>query len=227
MIPRVHLVTDDALLAAPDFERTARALLERGGGGVALHLRGPRSTGRLLWTLAAALVPVAERVGATLLLNDRVDVALAARAHGVHLGRRSLTVRDARALLPAGARVGGSAHGPDEVEALQAEGPPDFILLGTLFPTLSHPGEPGRGAEGVRATLEVAAGIPLVGIGGVTPPRVAEVLAAGGHGVAVMRAVWGADSPTGALDAFLAAVAQAHTPVAIQLHTDPAPSCSS
>ena len=105
-LPRLHLVTDDATLAGPSFVATAGTLLAVGGSQVALHLRGPRTPGRRLWQAARALAPAAESAEALLVVNDRVDVALAAGVGTVHLGQRSIPAGQARALLGEGGPVG-------------------------------------------------------------------------------------------------------------------------
>jgi thiamine-phosphate diphosphorylase len=217
VIPRLHLVTDDEVLGRPTFLRDAREILaalaevrEASGAGppalrylrLALHLRGPRTPGGLLLRLTRELAPLAGESGVLLLVNDRVDVALAGGAHGVQLGTRSLRPSEARALLLPGSRVGASVHGLEEAAAL-LPAPPDFLLVGTIFPTPSHPGEPGGGLERIRTVAEVAPRLPLIAIGGVTPGNIPGVLGAGAHGAAVMRAVWDSGSPGEAVREFL------------------------
>lgn len=186
-------------------------------GPLALHLRGPRTPGRRLFDLAAALLPAAEAVGALLLVNDRVDVAGAVGAHGAHLGRRSLPVSEVRALLGPDAWIGASVHGAGEVDALEAL--PNFLIVGALYSTASHPGRTGAGPDRLRevagaveaagARAGAAAGasrpLPLIGIGGVTPERIPEVQSAGASGVAVLSGVWGARDPAAAVARYRAA----------------------
>jgi len=214
VIPRLHVVTDDRILARPDFETRAREVcevLETWGdaegtfvtGSVALHLRGPRTTGRRLTRLARILCEPAAASGVTLLVNDRLDVALAVKV-GVHLGSRSVPPTEARRLLGANRILGVSVHNPSEaVEA--AESGADYLFLGPLFETPSHPGVVARRAEfmeGVASRVD----LPVVGIGGVTPERAAKVLACGAHGVAAIRGIWDAPSPPDAVQAYLDAV---------------------
>ncbi len=215
MIPRLHVVTDDQILARPDFETRAREVCEvlethrsahlgRSKSGVALHLRGPRTTGRELTRLARVLHEYAAASGVTLLVNDRLDVALAVRVAGVHLGFRSVPSTEARRLVGAGRLLGVSVH--TESEAVEAAGSGvDYLFLGPLFETPSHPGVAGRRAEFMdRVTSRVD--IPVVGIGGVTPERAAAVLTSGAYGVAAIRGIWDAPSPSDAVQAYLDAV---------------------
>lgn len=188
-IPRLHVVTDDAVLADPAFSARARGLLLQGGAGLALHVRGPRTPGGTLLRLAAPLAAAAAEAGALLVVNDRVDVALASRAVGVHLGRRSLPLAEARHLLPSGVLVGVSVHGAGESAEAQAGGA-DWVFVGSVWATPSHPDRAGGGPALLRAAAEAAPGVPLLAIGGVTPARVGEALRAGAHGVAVIRGIW-------------------------------------
>jgi thiamine-phosphate diphosphorylase len=186
-IPRLHLATHDDVLAMPDFLDRATALMEAHGAGVAVHLRGHRTGGGALFRLAAALEATGRACGTPLLVNDRVDVALAVGC-GAQLGRRSIPVEAARTLLGPEAVLGYSAHTADEaVAAVQAGA--DFIVLGTIWPTASHPGEPGAGTELVWETAARVAA-PVIAIGGVTPDRAGAALEAGAHGVAVLSGVW-------------------------------------
>lgn len=200
----LHLVTDDAVLSDDAFADRARAVLEAGGARVALHLRGPGTAGRRLWELAAALRPVATRTEGLLFANDRVDVALAAGLDGVQLGERSLPVTEARGLLPEGRRVGASVHDVDGADRA-AGGGADFVVLGTIFATSSHPGRPSAGPALITGVRRRAA-IPVVAIGGITPERVDEVVRAGARGVAVLSGVWGAPDPVEALAGYLQAL---------------------
>ena len=201
MIPRVHVVTDDGILARGDFPATAAALLKAGAGRMALHLRGPRSSGRRLEELACRLLPLARSNDVPLLVNDRIDVALVTGADGAHLGHRSLPLPDARRLLPAGAVVGCSVHGAPEAEGWgdRPGDRPDFCFVGPLFATRSHPAATPAGPGLIAAVRAIRLRVPQLGIGGVTPERAGRVRAAGAHGVAVIRAVWEAGDPAGAL----------------------------
>ena len=128
-LPRLHVVTDDAILDRPDFLETASALLRAHRAAVALHVRGRRVSARRLLASATALVDVAGGTGGTVLVNDRIDVARAAGAHGVHLREDSMPPADARRLVGA-ALLGRSIHDP-EAAAAPARWI-DFLVLGTI-----------------------------------------------------------------------------------------------
>ena len=202
-LPRLHLVTDDRVLAGAGFVATARALLSAGGKRVAFHLRGPATAGGRLYELASSLRDAARASGSLLLVNDRVDVALASGADGVQLGLHGLVPADARLLLGAGAFIGASVHAGAEAREAFGEGV-DFVLAGTLYESLSHPGRPPTGLAWL-ARIGSAAG-RVIGIGGITPPRVAPVLESGAYGVAVLSAVWMAPRPADSLNLFMKAL---------------------
>lgn len=206
-LPRLHLVTSDEVLADAAFVDAAHGVLECCGPLAALHVRGRNITAARLHAIADRLQAVARRTGAWLLVNDRVDIAMAVRANGVQLGARSLRVADARALLGASAQIGCSVH--SSAEALQAERDgADFVMLGTIYESASHPGRAPAGPQLVRE----AAGrtlLPVIGIGGVTPGRIAELAAAGAHGAAVLGGIWRAADAAAAAAAYVEAVRSA------------------
>ena len=201
MIRPLHLVTDDAILARSDFKDLARAAMHVGGKKVALHIRGPGLEGRTIFELGQALRDDAAKAGALLLVNDRLDVVLALDLPGGHLGQRSLSPGHARQIVGPRRILGLSVH--DKIEARESrDGQIDFLMVGTLFSTPSHPGAvPG----GVGRLDEIASttDLPLIGIGGIRPNRVVEVMEAGAHGIAVRGAVWEAPDPVRAVESFL------------------------
>ncbi len=211
-VPRLHLVTDDDVLASEGFAGLARDALEAADGPVALHLRGPRTPVRELLSLARILEPIVTRSGAWLVINDRVDLAAIVAARGVQLGGRSLPCGRVRALraaglLPRHLRIGVSVHAPAEAEPLAGV---DWLVAGTVFASGSHPGRPGGGLGLVRDVV-AASPAPVVAIGGMTPQRVGDVIAAGAHGVAALGGVWRppGGSTTRAVQDYLQAFASA------------------
>lgn len=181
-LPRVHVITDDAILASPDFVERASAVLDALGPDGALHIRGHATPARSIYAVAMALAPRASRAGAFLVINDRVDVALAVGAGGVQVGSRSFRVDEVRRMAP-GLRVGESVHG---VEASEHA---DWIIAGHVFDTPTHAREPARGLDFVRAITRRAL-VPVIAIGGVKPRDVAALRDAGAYGVAVIRGIW-------------------------------------
>jgi thiamine-phosphate pyrophosphorylase len=199
-IPPLHVVTDDEVVARADFPDRARVILEAGGAEVALHLRSPQASGRRMYELATALRPVAADAGALLIVNDRVDVALATGADGAHVGGRGMEPADARRLLGPDRLLGVSVHSVDEAREAM-DGGADYVFAGTIWETPSHPERAGAGIGLIR---EIAAlGIHTIAIGGVTPARVAEARDAGAAGVAVIRGVWDAPDPAAAVAEYL------------------------
>jgi thiamine-phosphate pyrophosphorylase len=198
-LPPLHIVTDDEVVSRTDFVDRARLILEMGGSDIVFHLRAPRASGRRLHDLACAVIGVAADVGAMLLMNDRIDVALAA-ADGAQVGARGVRVRDARRMLGPDRLLGASVHSAAEASDAAAEGA-DFVIAGTIWPTPSHPGREGAGPELIR---EIASsGIRVIAIGGVTPQRAAEAREVGASGIAVIRGVWDAADSAEAVREYL------------------------
>jgi len=204
---RLHLVTNDEVLARPDFVAVASEVMEVGGVTTALHVRGPRTRGRDLFRVVRDLVSVLEDSAASLVVNDRVDVALAHGLEWVHLGQRSLPPAIARDLLGRQGTLGVSVH--DVEEAQQAvEGGADYLTVGVMFATASHPEGTPVGPSLVEAVQRTTR-LPLVAIGGITPDRVEAVVASGAWGIAVLDGVWGVERPARAVEVYLAALDRA------------------
>lgn len=170
-----------------------------------MQLRDKDLSGSALFRLAQRLRVATSRAGALLIVNERIDVALAVGADGVHLGGGALPVDVARTLLPAGALIGQSVHGVDEAAASDA----DFVFFGPVYDT---PAKRAFGApQGVGRLREAvdAARVPVIAIGGVDADGVAEVRDAGAAGVAVIRAILGASDPADATRALFEAFGRA------------------
>lgn len=191
------------MAARPGFEEAADALWSRAGPELALHLRLRATPTPRLFGLARRLARRAAEAGGRCVVNARVDVAMAAGAQGVQLGAGALPPGAARRLVGPETAVGVSAHGPAGVRRAGRAGA-NWVLLGTIFPTPSHPDRPGAGLARVAACRD--AGPPLIAIGGITPARAAAVLGAGAHGVAALRGIWEADEPAAAAARYLAAM---------------------
>ena len=174
----------------------------------AVQLREKDLAVRDLLTLAAPLREATRRHGARLLINDRADVALATGADGVQRTHDSLPVAALRRISPAPFLIGASVHAEAEARQAATDGA-DFLVFGPVYETPSKRayGPP----QGLAALRRVAAAVdrPVIAIGGINPARVAEVLAAGAAGVAVISAILAADRPSDATRAFLDALGRA------------------
>lgn len=188
--------------AARGRDLAAIAAQAAGGGATSLQLRAKHATGEECAALARAILAAAGAV--PLIINDRLDVALATGAAGCHLGADDLPLTVARGMSPAGFILGASAGNLEEARAAAAGGA-DYLGIGPIHPTGSK--ADAGGAIGVAgfARIRAAGKLPCVAIGGISAADVPALLAAGADGVAVISAVLGADDPRAAAAALLAA----------------------
>jgi thiamine-phosphate pyrophosphorylase len=171
------------------------------GGSRMIQLREKEwPSGRLL-PLAEKLRAACAAAGAAFIVNDRVDLALAVGADGVHLGQDDLPALAARPLLRPGMILGISTHSVEQARAAQADGA-DYVAVGSMFATTSKADFQLVGPDLMRK-LRGEIRVPLVGIGGITPDNVSEVIRAGADGVAVISAVCAAPDPKAAAARFL------------------------
>ena len=147
-----------------------------------IQLRERDLDGRALFDLAERVISAVRGTSARVLINDRLDVALAARAHGVHLRASSFLPSRARAVAPPGFLIGRSVHSADE--AMAAEGA-DYLVFGNVFDTPSKPGRPGVGLAALQ-DLTRSTRLPVLAVGGITRDRVPQLLAAGAAGFAAI-----------------------------------------
>ncbi|MGD9763818.1 MAG: thiamine phosphate synthase [Candidatus Binatia bacterium] len=191
----IYLITDRRATGGRPLAAVVGAALR--GGIRAVQLRERDLPARELLALAVELRALTQAAGARLLVSDRVDVALASGANGVHLPGDSFSVAEARALLGPGKLIGVSTHHPTEVATAAAAGA-DFAVFGPVFATPSK--EPYGPPQGVAALARAraAASLPLFGVGGIDAARVGAVRRAGADGVAVIRAVLDAGDATAA-----------------------------
>lgn len=202
-LPRLFLVTSSEVVEEPGFLERARAALAAGGPECALQLRAHTLVSDAFWELARELKQVAVETGSSLWVNDRVDVATVVRADGVQLGSRSVPTDAARRTLGHACFIGRSVHTADEALSVSA----DLAVLGSIYPTKSHPGHEPLGLEElIRATTGRR---PIVAIGGITPQRVSEVMRRGAWGVAVLSGVWGAAEPANSVREYASALSAA------------------
>ncbi|WP_372422929.1 thiamine phosphate synthase [Salinarimonas chemoclinalis] len=172
------------------------------GGATLVQLREKHADTRTLVDLARALRTTLSGTGVPLLVNDRVDVALAAGADGVHLGQSDMDPRDTRRLLGPDAIIGWTLKTPDHARAL-AQVPVDYGCIGGVFATTSKDNpDPPIGLSGLAAVAAAgraaAPGLPLGAIAGIDETNARSVIGAGADGIAVISAIFGADDPTAA-----------------------------
>jgi thiamine-phosphate diphosphorylase len=168
-----------------------------------------RATARVTLDTARALLEAVADYDGIVIVNDRTDVAIAAGAAGVQLGVRSIPVAAARAWAQRSLSIGYSAHSVGEAEQAVTDGA-DYVVLGTIWPSASHPGECSAGVS----MLAEAAGhmnAPLYAIGGVTPARAREAVLAGAHGAAVISGVWDHADPAAAALEYVQAMQEVET----------------
>jgi thiamine-phosphate pyrophosphorylase len=192
-VPCLALVTDRRQAQGRPLEAVVAAAID--GGVNLVQLREKDLTASELWSLAVRVRDVTAG-RALLVINDRLDVALAVQADGVHLAGHSLPPAQARTVAGAGYLVGCSVHDAAEATAA-ATGGADYLFVGTLYPSRSKPGQEAAGprlVEDLRAQVD----LPLVGIGGIIPRNAREVLYAGARGVAVISAIMAAPDPAAA-----------------------------
>ena len=148
-----------------------------------IQIRERDLDGGPLTRLVSSCVDAVRGTPARVLVNDRLDVALAAGAHGVHLRADSFDARRVRAAVPSPFLIGRSVHSLADAVAATEDGATDYLIFGTVFETTAKPGRPAAGLAAL-ATVAAATRLPVLAIGGMTAARVGEVLAAGASGVA-------------------------------------------
>lgn len=191
-IGRLHVITDETLQTRYTHEQLA-GLAVAGGADVVQYREKRRRASESLEPVATAIRDIC-RPRTQFIVDDRVDLAATVAAFGVHLGARDMPVREARSRLGPLSCIGGTANTVDQARALFGA-PLDYLGAGPVFGTSSkaNPAPP----LGLAALRQIAAEspVPVIAIGGITPDRVAEVLATGAHGIAVLSGVVGAEDP--------------------------------
>ena len=187
MNPVLCLVTDRHRLGPAWETALVEHVREAAREGVHLvQIRERDLDGGPLARLVSSCVEAVRGTRTRVLVNDRLDVALAAGAHGVHLRADSFGARRARACAPPPFLIGRSVHSLAETMAATEEGATDYLVFGTVFETSSKPGLAVAGVAGLAAVAG-ATRLPVLAIGGVTAARIGEVMAAGASGVAGIR----------------------------------------
>jgi thiamine-phosphate pyrophosphorylase len=191
----LYLVTDGPLALGRPVESVVAAAVA--GGCTVVQLREKRASTRRFVDLARALSPLLARRGVPLIVNDRVDVALACSADGVHVGQDDMRCRDVRRLVGDRLLVGVSVATPDEARQAESEGA-NYLGVSPVWPTATKTDTPAAVDLSGLAAIRHATRLPLVGIGGVNASNAAQVIAAGAEGVAVVSAIMSAQDPEAA-----------------------------
>lgn len=202
----------------------ALAVAAARGGATILQYRAKDADTRTMIMQAGAIRAALAGSGVPLLVNDRVDVALAAGADGVHLGREDMTPADARRLLGPGAVIGATVKSQADLTAL-AGAPIDYICIGGVFATRHKDNpDPPLGLEGFgalrRAAPAVVGALPVGAIAGIDAANAAAVIAAGADGIAVIGALFAGDDPEHAARLLARALASGRKPF-IQMTDSP------
>lgn len=184
---RLYPLTDRRLSGLSHAEQVSR-LSE--AGSTLVQLREKTLTSLEFYREAAAALVVARERGVRIIINDRVDIAAALQADGVHLGQDDLPPAAARRLLGPQAIIGFSTHSLEQA-LFAATMPVDYIAIGPIFETSTkETPDPPIGLQGLSLVRQVLGKIPLVAIGGITARNRQEVLDAGADAVAVIRDIW-------------------------------------
>ena len=186
-LPQVYPITDTQISGLSHADQVA-LFAER--GATVVQLREKRAAAREFYEAAKAALVVAAERGVQLIINDRVDIALAVGASGVHLGQDDLPPEVARRLLGDDAVIGYSTH--SVAQALKASTLPiDYLAIGPIFATSTKENpDPVVGLDGLRAVKSAIGSLPLVAIGGIKPINAAAVLDAGADSVAMISGLW-------------------------------------
>lgn len=186
-LPQLYPITDTQISGLSHAEQVA-LFAERGAAVV--QLREKRATAFEFYEQARAALAIACKRGVQLIINDRVDIALAVGAAGVHLGQDDLPPAAARRLLGDDAVIGYSTHSVSEAQKA-CRLPIDYLAIGPIFATTTKANpDPVVGLAGIAAVRKAIGDLPLVAIGGITPANAPDVLAAGADSVAMISALW-------------------------------------
>jgi thiamine-phosphate pyrophosphorylase len=185
-LPRIYPITDTEISALTHAEQVAHLL---DGGGTFIQLREKKTSARGFFNDAASALRLARVAGATIIINDRVDIALALAAPGVHLGQTDMPVPAARQLLGPDAIIGYSTHNLDQVrEAVEL--PINYLAFGPVFPTRSKQNpDPVAGLDHLEMAKALAGDLPVVAIGGIGRSNLAEIFASGADSAAMISEI--------------------------------------
>jgi len=183
---RLYPLTDRGISGLP---HDAQVLSLSARGVSLVQLREKTLSTRDFYQEAASAIRVGRECGVKIIINDRVDIALALNADGVHLGQDDMPPEAARRLLGPAAIIGISTHTLEQAKQA-VELPVDYLAIGPLFPTLTKEGSSPVGLEGLRVVRKAVGNMPLIAIGGINAANHQALLDSGADGVAVISDLW-------------------------------------
>ena len=185
-LPKIYPITDTALSSLSHTEQVKRLVA---GGATLIQLREKNNSGCAFYADAADAIRIARLTGANVIINDRIDVALALGADGVHLGQTDMPVTAARCLLGDDSIIGFSTHNIEQVKAA-LNLPIDYLAFGPIFPTQSKRNpDPVAGLDALGLIKSINGRLPVVAIGGIDKSNVVEALSAGADSAAIISAI--------------------------------------
>lgn len=191
-IGKLHILTDTVLQSR--FSHMEITRLAIAGGADTIQYRQKSGSTREMIEIARNMKQLCSEAGVTFIVNDRLDVAIAAEADGVHLGQDDFPIPMARELLGEGRIIGGSAATLDEARKCLSEGA-EYVGFGPVYPTSSKDDAgPVSGIDILKQVVEIIP-LPIIAIGGVGAENIPDVMRAGAHGIAVISAVCCQDDP--------------------------------
>ena len=186
----IYLITDHNYLRGRNFLACIEDALR--GGVTLVQLREKDVDGGLFLQRACAVKTLCDKYKVPLLINDRIDIALACKAAGVHLGQADIPLNVARGILGSDAIIGVSAHSLEEARAAERDGA-DYLGVGAVFPTNSKNNASEVGVNMLKEILKMSK-LPIIGIGGINAQNLAQVRAAGAQGAAIISGILSADN---------------------------------
>ena len=185
-LPKVYPITDRSISSLSHEEQVRRLIA---GGATFIQLREKTDSPKAFFEDATAALRVARDAGVTLIINDRVDIALALGADGVHLGQTDMPVTAARSLLGPQAIIGYSTHNIAQVKAA-LDLPIDYLAFGPIFETRSKQNpDPVAGLDALRNVRAIAGNLPIVAIGGIQRSNLSTVLSTGADSAAIISEI--------------------------------------
>ena len=195
----IYLVTDEIALKGRELLPVVEEALQ--GGVTLVQYRNKNAEGGNLYAEALALKELCDKYNVPLIIDDRLDIAIAVGAAGVHIGQEDIPCNIARQVLGDDYIIGVSAHNPEEARKAIVDGA-DYLGCGAVYATTTKAKVTALGLDGL-AEIRKAVDIPMVGIGGVDLTNVKDVLATGVEGAAIVRAILGAEDVTATTQEFV------------------------